>query len=200
MRRLCFGGSFNPIHYGHLIGARAVAEAAGFDRVVLIPSALPPHKLQSGDVAPAEHRVEMCRRAVAGVPLFEVSEVEQARGGPSYTIDTVRSFRQQGWTHIVWLIGADMVASLPDWHQPQDLLREVEWVIMARYGSTMDWQKLPEAYRRLEGNVVEAPLIDISASGIRRRIADGRSARFLTPDAVCDYIAAHRLYRGDPIG
>jgi len=93
-----------------------------------------------------------------------------------------------------------MVASLPDWHQPQDLLREVEWVIMARYGSAMDWQKLPEAYRRLEGNVVEAPLIDISASGIRRRIADGRSARFLTPDAVCDYIAAHRLYRGDPIG
>ena len=82
MRRLCFGGSFNPIHDGHLIGARAVAEAAGFDRIVLIPSALPPHKLGTNRTAPAEHRLAMCLLAVEGDPMFEVDDLELTRKGP----------------------------------------------------------------------------------------------------------------------
>jgi nicotinate-nucleotide adenylyltransferase len=195
MRRLCFGGSFNPVHHGHLICARAVAEALGFARVVLIPNAFPPHKLHARSLAAGQHRVEMCRRATAGEPLFEVSAVELLRGGPSYTIDTVRALRNQGWDRIAWLIGADMVAFLPNWHQPSDLLREVDLVIAARPGWAIDWTKLPEPYRRLEANIVEAPQIDISATTIRRRVADGHSIRYLTPDAVCDYIAAHGLYR-----
>ena len=168
--------------------------------MVLIPSALPPHKLRAGDLAPAEDRLEMCRLAVAGDPMFEVSDVELVREGPSYTIDTVRGFRTQGWKHVAWLIGADVIPLLPDWHQPDDLLREVEWVVMERSGCRIDWGRLPERYRRLEANLVEAPLIDVSASAIRRRIAEGRSPRYLTPDAVCDYIAAHGLYRGNPAG
>ena len=196
MRTLCFGGSFNPVHHAHLVCARAVAEARGFERVVLIPSALPPHKLEQTDLAPPERRLEMCRLAAAADPLFDVSDIELGRSGPSYTLETAREFKRQGWSHVAWLIGADMVPILPSWHRPYDLLREVELVVMARPRWSLNWEALPEAFRSLQANVVEAPLIDISATAIRRRVAGGRSIRYLTPDGVCDYIAAHGIYRG----
>lgn len=195
MRKLCFGGTFNPIHHGHLTCARVVAESKGFDRVVLIPSALPPHKLQATELAGAEDRLRMCQLAIAGDSAFEVNDVEVRREGPSYTIDTARELRRQGWDEVAWLIGADMVPILPKWHQPMDLLREVELVVMARPGWTLDWDALPEAFRPLQGQVVEAPLIDISATTLRRRVKDGRSIRYLTPDAVCDYVTSRGLYR-----
>lgn len=195
MRRLCYGGSFNPIHFAHLICARAVAERVGFDRVVLIPSALPPHKLHATELAAPEDRLHMCRLAVAGDPLFEVSEVEISRPGPSYTIETARELRRVGWDHVAWLVGADLVPSLPKWHQSGALLREVELVIMARPGGSMNWDDLPEAFRGLRASVVEAPLIDLSATTLRQRVAAGQSIRYLTPDPVCDYIAARGLYR-----
>jgi nicotinate-nucleotide adenylyltransferase len=198
MRKLCFGGSFNPIHHAHLLCARAVAEARGFDRVVLVPSALPPHKLQASELASPQDRLAMCRLAVEGEALFEVSDLELTRSGPSYTIDTVRQLRRSGWDHVSWLIGADMVSILPQWHEPLRLLREAELVVMARPGWSLDWEALPEPYRALREQVVEAPLVDISATMIRRRVADGRSARYLTPDGVCDYIARRGLYRQTP--
>ena len=195
MRKLCFGGSFNPVHHAHLVCARAVAEARGFDQVVLIPNPVPPHKLASPDLLPANHRLELCRLAVVGDPLFEISNVEIDRSGPAYTIDTVRELKRSGWTHVAWLIGADMVAILPKWRQPLDLMREAELVIMARPGWSFDWGNLPEPFRHLERQVVDAPLIDLSATTIRQRVRAGRSIRYLTPDPVCDYIAAHGLYR-----
>src|SRR5690242_6189365 len=112
MRRLCFGGSFNPIHQAHLICARAVAEARGFDVVVLVPSAQPPHKTSwPGDMAGAHDRLEMCRRAIAdggksGGVRFEVDDLELRRTGPSYTIDTAAELRARGWERLDWLIGA----------------------------------------------------------------------------------------------
>src|SRR5678815_1912728 len=102
MRKLCFGGSFNPIHHAHLICARAVAEARRFDRVVLVPSALPPHKLRADQLAPPEHRLAMCRLAAEGDRLFEVSDLELTRTGPSYTIDTARELKRQGWDAVAW--------------------------------------------------------------------------------------------------
>jgi nicotinate-nucleotide adenylyltransferase len=195
MRKLCFGGSFNPIHHGHLLCARAAAEAAGFQQVVLIPSSLSPHKLQTDHLADAAHRLEMCRRAVAGDPVFEVSDIEVQREGPSYTIETALELRRQGWDQVAWLIGADMVAILPQWHRPLDLLREVELIIAARPGWPLDWEALPEPFRGLRRQVVEAPLIDISATTIRRRVGAGLSIRYLTPQPICDYIASQGLYR-----
>lgn len=196
MRRLCFGGSFNPVHHGHLICARAAAEAQGFDRVILIPSALPPHKLQTTELASPHHRLEMCRRAVAGDPLFEVNDVELTRAGPSYTIDTVRELRRQGWDQVAWLIGADMLSMLPKWRQPLDLMREAELVIMARPGWSFDWKSLPPEYQHLADHVVPpAPLLDISATDLRRRVAEGKSIRYLTTDSVCNYIRDNQLYR-----
>src|SRR5687768_12070590 len=195
MRKLCFGGSFNPIHHGHLFCARAAAEAKGFERVVLVPSALPPHKLQATGLASATDRLEMCRRAVEGDPFFEVSDVEVAREGPSFTIDTARELRARGWEHVAWLIAADMVSILPKWHRPTDLLREVEFVVMARPGWTLDWEALPEPFRALREQVVKTPLVETSATMIRGRVKAGRSIRYLTPDAVCSYVESRGLYR-----
>jgi nicotinate-nucleotide adenylyltransferase len=172
-----------------------VAEANGFDRVVLIPSALPPHKLQVSNLASPQHRLAMCRLAVEGDPLFEVDDVEVARPGPSYTIDTVRLLRKRGWDQVFWLIGADMVPILPTWREPEALLQELHFVVMARPGWSFNWQSLPPPYRRLEQNVVPVPLLEISGTMIRQRVAAGRSVRYLVPPAVEDYLDKHELYR-----
>jgi nicotinate-nucleotide adenylyltransferase len=198
MRRLCFGGSFNPVHHGHLICARAVAEAAGFDQVVLLPSALSPHKLQAKNLADAGHRLAMCRLAVEGDPAFAVDDVEVGRPGPSYTIDTVRLLHKGGWDQVFWLIGADMVSILPTWREPEALLQEVQFVVMARPGWSFNWQSLPPPYRRLEANVVPTPLLDISSTMVRQRVAAGRSVRYLVPPAVEDYLDKTGLYRNPP--
>jgi len=196
MRQLAFGGSFNPIHHAHLICARAIAEAGGFDKVVLIPSAQPPHKPNAPDLAAAEDRLAMCRLAASSQEcLFEVDDVELARGGSSYTIDTVRLLKQRGWEEVHWLIGADMLRQLPTWHQPDDLLREMKFAIIERPGWGIDWAAMPDPYRSLRQSVWKAPAIDISATDIRRRVAAGLSIEFLTTPFVIEYIRAHRLYR-----
>jgi nicotinate-nucleotide adenylyltransferase len=199
MRRLCFGGSFNPIHLGHLRCAKVVAEACRYDRVVLIPTNQPPHKAVSADLASPADRLAMCRLAAASDPLFEVSNIEISRPGMSYTIETARELRAAGWKSVDWLIGADMLQILPRWHKPMELLKEVNFVIMARPGWEFDWQSLPGEFRHLESHVVQAPLIDISATEIRRRIAQRESIRDLVPAAVGDYIELHQLYRADKI-
>lgn len=196
MKRLCFGGSFNPIHLGHLICARAVAESAGFDRVVLIPTRQPPHKPPSPDLAAPADRLEMCRLAAGEQPdLFEVDDVELSRTGPSYTIDTVAALATRGWGPIHWLIGADMLLYLPKWYHAPELLKQVQFVVMARPGFAMDSSKLPAELRRLEKNLIPAPLIDISATDIRKRAAQGESIAYLTSPSVADYISQRGLYR-----
>ena len=197
-RTLCFGGSFNPIHHAHLLTARAVAEQRGYDKVLLVPSAQPPHKPASPDIASPDHRLAMCRLAVENDPLFAVSDLELRRAGPSYTIDTVRALKQHGWTHVHWLIGADMLQILPKWRQPHDLLAETHFVIMARPGWSLDWQTLPEELRSLRDNVVPAPLLQISATDIRRRRAAGLPVSYLLPDPVIHYIDQHALYQAAP--
>src|SRR5688500_18660222 len=163
MRTLYFGGSFNPVHHGHLICARHAAERLGFNVVVLVPSANPPHKAASADLASAEDRTRMCRLAVEGAAGFAVNDLETKRTGPSYTIDTARALAGAGGGRVSWLIGADMLRSLPTWHEPDALLSEVDFVIIARPGWSFDWDVLPERFRVLRSNVVEAPLIEISA-------------------------------------
>ena len=195
MRKLCFGGSFNPIHNGHLIPSRAVADAAGFDRVVLIPSAVPPHKLRQADMAGADDRLAMCRLAAEATPGFDVDDLELQRPGPNYTIDTVRELKRRGWDRVSWLIGADQVRQLPTWRQPEALLREVDFVIMARPGWSFDWETLPAAFQALRERVVEAPLVEISATDIRRRVATGQRIENLVPANVAKYIQDKALYR-----
>lgn len=195
MPRLCFGGSFNPIHHAHLLCARAVAERLGFEGVLLIPTAQPPHKPDQSHLASAKDRLKMCRLAVEGDNFFDVSDLEMRRSGPSYTLDTIRQLKSAGWPSVSWLIGADMLNYLPKWHKPLEIIQEANLVLMARPGWQFDWATLGPAYQHLQQNVVEAPLIDISATDCRRRLATGLSIAYLTPPAVCQYIADNGLYR-----
>jgi nicotinate-nucleotide adenylyltransferase len=194
MPTLCFGGTFNPIHNAHLLCAQAVAEKAGYDRVLLIPTGSPPHKT-SDELASATDRLAMCRLAIEGRKLFAVSDIETRRGGASYTLDTVRELSQTGQKTINWLIGGDMLMYLPKWHRIGELLNEVNFVVMARPGWVVDWSALPSEFQPLQSHVVEAPLIGISASEIRRRVRAGEAIDAMVPAEVARYISAHHLYR-----
>ena len=140
------------------------------------------------------HRLALCQAVALSDPLFTVEALELERQGPSYTIDTVHELRRKGWTKVSWLIGADMVQTLPTWHRAEELQREVEFVIAQRPGYAIDWGALPPLFRALEAQVVPAPMLEVSASDIRRRVAGGRSIRYLVPPEVETYIAEHPLY------
>ena len=192
---LCFGGSFNPIHNGHLLTAQSVFRSCRYDQVLLIPSAQPPHKPDTSDLAPASDRLAMCRLAAATMPGFDVSDIETRRSGPSYTIDTVLELQSAGFgSPIHWLIGADMLMYLPKWHRVEDLLKQVHFVLIARPGWTIDFSKLPKTFHHLTAQIVPALSIDISATDIRRRVKNGEPIHDLVPPPVAEYIAAHRLY------
>ncbi len=197
MRKLCLGGSFNPIHHGHLLCGLAAAERLGFDQLVLIPSGVPPLKQGAADLASAADRFAMCRLAAAGVAAIEVDAIELERPLPSFTIDTARQLRQRGSEKVSWLIGADALEYLPHWHELPALLREVNFIVMARPGWTIDWQKLPVNVRQLENCMVQVPQIQISATQIRMRVKDQLPIDFMTPPAVSDYIREHDLYRAN---
>jgi nicotinate-nucleotide adenylyltransferase len=195
MAILCLGGSFNPIHHGHLICSRAAAEVAGYQQLALIPSNHPPHK--AGELAPADaqHRAAMCRLAVVGSNLFTVDDCELHRPGPSYTIDTAKALLDSGWTTVNWLIGSDSLPALATWHRAEELVELVTFKVMLRPGVTVDWKSLPIPFRRLEEQVILTPRIDISATDIRHRLAAGRSIDYLVPPAVAEYIRVNGLYR-----
>ena len=201
--RLCLGGSFNPPHHGHLICARAAAEAAGFQGVRLVVSARPPHKTADAAVVDAAHRVAMCRAAVAGDDFFLVDDREARRAGPSFTAETARELQNDGGHQsadanpVAWLIGADLLAGLTRWNKADLLLSGslVRFVVMRRAGYAIEWDVLPPAVRGLREAVVEVPQIDISATLVRERLQQGRDVRYLLPDAVLAYIREQALYR-----
>ena len=192
---LCFGGSFNPLHIGHLLVARAVAEQKNFRRVILIPTGTPPHKQPTAELAAAHDRLMMCQLVARDDPLFEADDQEVRRTGPSFTLQTARTYKSQGWPTVNWLIGADMLQFLPNWHQPLDLLREVTFWIAKRPSHEIDWASLPREYHVLRSQVVTAPLHDVSATDIRRRVRQGLPITYMTPPAVARYITERNLYR-----
>ena len=184
MRIGIFGGSFDPIHHGHLILARAAREELGLDRIVFVPANMSPHKTDTRP-ATAEDRWNMVDLAIKGEDGFTASDVELRRPAPSYTVDTLQEFKARfAGDEFTLLIGADNVATFDTWREPDEIRRLARIAVLDRAGSAAghDW---PVVHR----------LIDISSTDIRTRAADGRSIRYLTPDAVCDYIHSHRLYR-----
>lgn len=197
-----YGGSFNPIHCGHLIVARSIRERLDLGRVIFLPSRRPPHKADEG-LAAVEHRSEMVRRAITSEPGFEFSDYDLTRDGPCYTIDTVAYFRGRiaKGVELFWIIGGDSLAELPTWRRARELVDACRIVTVARPGvGGVDWEALGKLFddvqvKRLRGGVVDTPLIDISSTDIRCRIRDGRSIRYLVPDCVRDYINEHGLYR-----
>ena len=188
------GGTFDPIHLGHLIIAERVREALQLSRVLFVPSARPPHKL--GDpVTDAHHRLRMTDLAVAPNAHFAASRMELDRQGPSFTIETIRQLRAQGHDSIAFIMGADSLLDLPKWRQPDDILRECQVVAVARPG--FDAAHVASALgptRAAKVKLVEVPLIGISSTDIRERVATGRSIRYLVPEPVEEYIRGHSLY------
>jgi nicotinate-nucleotide adenylyltransferase len=181
-----YGGSFDPIHHGHLILAREAREQLGLDRVLFIPAAISPHKLTTVPT-PAEARYEMLQAALADEPGFEVEDCDLRRTGPSFAIETVRELCAR-WpeAQFFYLIGHDNVAKLDTWHSCADLCREVQFVVFGR-GEHDAPHAFPTIVRR----------VDISATEIRARVAQGQSIRYLVPEAVRAIIERRKLYQ-DP--
>jgi nicotinate-nucleotide adenylyltransferase len=201
MRLGVFGGSFDPVHYGHLMLAECCREQCPLDRVWFVPAALPPHK--TGDLAPAEARIEMLRLAIGGHEAFEVSTIEIDRGGVSYMVETLAGIAAGNpQDELFLLLGADMLADLPHWREPGRILELATPVVAARpqiawphYG-TLARLVARERLDQMARHRVEMPQLDISSSEIRRRVAAGRSIRYWTPRAVEKYIETQGFYRG----
>lgn len=197
-RLLLLGGSFDPIHNGHLIVARAVAEASNCTGVVLVPAAQSPHKQGLTNPTSHKHRLNILKIAIAGgvgKNFFDILTVELERPAPSYTYDTATFLLQEGWSQINWMIGADQVERLPKWHRAAELMQKVRFKIAARPGWSFDFASLPAPFCDLASGVIPAPVIEVSSTTIRERVRAGKSIRYLVPDGVEDYIAAHGLYR-----
>jgi nicotinate-nucleotide adenylyltransferase len=182
------GGSFDPIHVGHLIVGRAVAEALGLEELRFMPTGEQPLK-RGRHEASARHRTAMVAAAIAGEPGLALESLEAERPGPSYTVDTLRALRaREPGREFVVLVGADAAADLDQWHEAAALPGLARLVAFARPGA-------PRPGHALLHEVVEAPAVEISSTAIRRRVAAGRSIRYLVPDAVAEYVATHGLYR-----
>jgi nicotinate-nucleotide adenylyltransferase len=197
MRVGIFGGTFDPIHQGHLIIAEQVAEALSLARVVFVPGGVPPHKEASSIKAPVEDRYEMVERAVRGNERFVVDRVEVDAGRTMYSVETVPLVKER-YEGDEWFFisGADEVSNLLSWKEPDVLLEEARMVAATRPGydiSNVD--RLAAELRNFERIVpVEVSRVDISSTGIRRMLRKGKSARYLLPDAVHELILDRGLY------
>jgi nicotinate-nucleotide adenylyltransferase len=192
------GGTFDPPHVGHLWLASLAANDLGLDRVLFMPAAQPPHKRRAG-MSSITERLLMTRLAISGNDAFELTTVEVGRAGPSYTIDSVEELlRTYPDAQLFLLMAADSLANIDSWREPDRLLSLIEWAVGPRPGApAMDAAALRQRFgagaERI--HLLEGPALDVSASQIRRRVAAGRTIRYLVPQAVEEMILATGLYR-----
>jgi nicotinate-nucleotide adenylyltransferase len=208
------GGTFNPVHLGHLRGAEEVREAFGLEEVIFIPAAVPPHKKAEG-IADARHRLEMVKLAIRSNPFFSVSSMELERSGPSFTVDTIRHFREREPGAYYFILGEDAFAEIETWRAYRDLFSLAHFVVMTRPGAcrstgrsplpaslSADFRWDPDQGAWLHGSgqglwFQEITLLDISATRIREGLDHGTSVKYLLPEEVIDYAQEHGLYRRD---
>lgn len=190
-----FGGSFDPVHIGHLRMAEVAREAANLDRIIFVPAQVSPFKTDR-KVTPGELRLEMLRLAIADNPAFAVSDAELQRPGPSFTVDTLRTLKAESPdADFFFLTGTDTIRDLPKWRDPEIALSLATFLVATRPGVAPSdvLAALPDAW---ESRIlfVEMPGLDISSSYLRAALAAGRSTRYLLTDAVRDFVAAHGFY------
>lgn len=190
------GGTFDPIHHGHLFAAEEARARFQLDTVIFIPCGQPPHK-DDRDISAAECRYIMCALATAPNPHFEVSRLEIDRPGPSYTIETLRHYRQALGpdAELFFITGADAILEILTWREADAVLREAQCIAVNRPGA--DLSNLPEVIgdgRAARVEVMDLPALEISSTGIRERVRKGLPIRYLTPNAVVDYITKEALY------
>jgi nicotinate-nucleotide adenylyltransferase len=205
------GGSFNPPHLAHLVCASEAAAQLGLDGVLLTPAGSPPHKDVERDPGPHERlelcrlavggdeRLELCRLAIAGDDRLGVCDLEVLRGGPSYTVDTLRELHARTpEDHLTFIVGGDIALGLPSWHEPEAVLGLARLAVAERSGGCRSEVAALLSERFADSPppaFFDMPRLDISSSQIRRRIADGRPIRYLVPDPVAEHIARRKLYR-----
>jgi len=190
------GGTFDPVHIGHLIIAEEARLRFALDQVVFVPAAAPPHKHRA-DISPPEERYAMVLLATASNPHFGLSRTELERTGPSYTIDTVREFRRQygAGAELYFLTGADQVLDLLTWREPEAILRECRIIAAARPGYDLSQLRTTLPAHLLQAiDILPVPQVDVSSSEIRRRVRAGMPVTYLVPDPVEAYIRKRRLY------
>lgn len=194
-----FGGTFDPVHTGHLMIGEFVRDALGLDRLLFVPAGDPPHK-QHLEITAAVHRRCIVERAIAGNPAFELCPVDLDRPGPHYSTETVGLIRAQydvAADDCYFLIGGDSLVELPSWHRPNRLIELCRLAVVHRPDYTPDLaaleRQVPGLSQRLDW--IEFPLIELSSSVVRNRVRAGRSVRYQTPDAVIEYIEQHKLYQ-----
>jgi nicotinate-nucleotide adenylyltransferase len=214
-RTAVFGGSFNPIHYGHLLLADDLLEILSLDRVLFVPAKHPPHK-DPTRLAPPEERLAMVRLATQGHPGFEVSDIELTRPGPSFTVDTLAALARPGQM-LFLIVGSETFLDLLSWREPRRVAQLARLVIVPRVGSPFDTESdaaqkvlreigVDGGFSTVDGGripergviVSRAASMPISASELRRRVREGRSLAFRLPPAVAEYIRARGLYREAP--
>ncbi|MDQ3721811.1 MAG: nicotinate-nucleotide adenylyltransferase [Actinomycetota bacterium] len=192
------GGSFNPPHLAHLVCASEAAAQLSLDRVLLTPVAAPPHKQAEQDPGP-QVRLELCRLAIGGDERFGVCDLEVLRGGPSYTVDTLRELHARTpEDDLTFIVGGDIALGLPSWHEPEAVLGLARLAVAERSGAGRGdiSERLAERFGEAAAPVFfDMPRLDISSSQIRRRVAQGDPIRYLVPDRVAEQIARGRLYR-----
>jgi nicotinate-nucleotide adenylyltransferase len=194
-----FGGTFDPIHLGHLAAAEDARAQLGLEKILFVPNNVPPHKRDQA-VSNAEDRVHMVELAIADNSGFELCTIELERPGPSYTLDTLRLLQQRlgGDAHVTFLTGCDSLASLHAWHEPDALLAEFELVFLARpTDDPIDWERIGARFPeiRRQTRTIQIPLLEISAHDLRRRVRAGLPIRYYVTPSVEEYIRAHALYR-----
>ena len=190
------GGTFDPIHIGHLVVAEEARLKLGFKEVLFVPAGQPWRKLDR-NITPAVHRVEMVRRAIAGNPYFKLCTLEIERPGPSYTVDTLTRLQKQlgSEASLFFILGRDTLAELPLWKEPKKVVQLCRLVVAPRLGSK-DLKHLETSIPGLLDKVIQLdmPVIGISSSGIRQRIAQGLPIRYLVPAEVERYITEQKIY------
>lgn len=197
------GGTFDPIHVGHLILAEEARYLLRLDQVLLAPAADPPHKRDQGK-SPAEHRVRMVELAIADNPHLALSRVDVDRPGPHYTLDMMRLLRDQVGPDVDlnFLMGLDSLADLPTWHRPVELMEQCNLVALSRPGAEFDWDALERALPGVRSRVIvlPMPLLQISGSDLRARAQEGRPLRYQVLPQVEHYIHQQQLYQHERDG
>lgn len=194
------GGTFDPIHYGHLVTAEAARGVYGLDQVLFIPSGVPPHK-DAASISPPEHRYTMTVLATLTNPHFEASRIDIDREGTTYTIDTLRNLKTEFGESVslFFITGADAIMEIVGWKDPQCLLDLAEFIAATRPGFALEdhgaWIDEWFADHGKSLNVLQVPAMAISSTDIRRRVNAGSSVRYLVPETVEYYIRKNRLYR-----
>jgi len=197
MRVGVFGGTFDPVHIGHLVAAEETRVQLSLERVVFVPAGLPPHKL-ANHISPVAHRLAMVQLAIASNPYFTVSRVDIDRFGPCYTVDTMELLRDE-WgpgTELYFIMGSDSLADILTWHKPERLIRLCRLAVVKRPGYDVDIEELDRLLPGIASRVrfINSPLIDVASCDIRRRVREGLSIKYQVPEVVEKYIYEHGLY------